>query len=108
MQPALTDEETLTLIDYARRKYAEERWPLSADLRQVREALAKLDAQPARELLPPRKPYVPSLAAQRRGKTWNVFQRFPERGLNGVNKASKPWSSRSLSIPIRTRSTSIH
>jgi hypothetical protein len=32
-EPELSDEETRTLIDYARRKFAEERWPLSPALR---------------------------------------------------------------------------
>jgi hypothetical protein len=34
-EPELSDEETRTLIDYARRKFAEERWP-SPSLRRVR------------------------------------------------------------------------
>jgi hypothetical protein len=38
-------EETRTLIAYARRRYAEDRWPLSPELRPVREALANLDTQ---------------------------------------------------------------
>ena len=56
--------ETATLIDYARRKYAEERWPLSPDLRPVREIIEKLKPKPAP--LPERKPYVPSTLAQKR------------------------------------------
>jgi hypothetical protein len=42
----LSDEETRTLIDYARRKFAEERWPLSPALRPVREIMEKLDPKP--------------------------------------------------------------
>jgi hypothetical protein len=34
-EPELSDEETRTLIDYARRKFAEERWPLSPALRPI-------------------------------------------------------------------------
>jgi hypothetical protein len=39
--------EIAAIVDYARRKYAEERWPLSPAMRPLREALAKLDPQPA-------------------------------------------------------------
>ena len=35
-EPELSDEETRTLIDYARRKFAAERWPMSPALRSVR------------------------------------------------------------------------
>jgi hypothetical protein len=40
------DESATPLIDYARRKYAEERWPLAPELRAVREAIEKLRATP--------------------------------------------------------------
>lgn len=62
----LTTDETQTLIDYARQRFAEERYQLSPALRKVREALAKLD--PKREPRPAPKPYVPStvLAKKRR------------------------------------------
>ena len=50
--PALTDEETRTLIDYARRKFAEERWPLSPALREVRAVIEKLDPKPEPAPLP--------------------------------------------------------
>jgi hypothetical protein len=43
---ALSDADTAALIDYARRKYAEERWPLAPELRAVREAIEKLRAEP--------------------------------------------------------------
>ena len=56
----LSPEETATLIDYARRKYAEERYPLSPELRDVREALLKLRPKPAPTPLAPARPYVPS------------------------------------------------
>jgi hypothetical protein len=51
-EPALSDEETHTLIDYARRKFAEERWPLSPALRPVREIMDKLDPKPEPQPLP--------------------------------------------------------
>jgi hypothetical protein len=59
----LSAEETATLIDYVRRKYAEERSPLSRELRPVQEAIGKLRGKP--EPLPPTKPHVPSLYVQR-------------------------------------------
>jgi hypothetical protein len=64
----LSPEESAALIAYARQKFAEERYPLSPALRPVREALAKLDPKLEPVPLPPAKPYVPSLAAQRRKK----------------------------------------
>ena len=45
-EPELSDEETRTLIDYARRKFAAERWPLSPAFRPVREIMEKLDPKP--------------------------------------------------------------
>jgi hypothetical protein len=35
-EPVLSDDETRTLIDYARQRFAEERWPLSPALRSDR------------------------------------------------------------------------
>jgi hypothetical protein len=35
IEPELSEEQTRTLIDYARRKFAEERWPMSPALRPV-------------------------------------------------------------------------
>jgi hypothetical protein len=46
IEPELSDEETRTLIDYARRKFAEERWPMSPALRPVRAIMEKLDPKP--------------------------------------------------------------
>ena len=66
MTSGLTDDEVQCLIDYARQRFAEERWPLSPGLRPIREALAKLDAKPKPEPQPERKPHVPSLLAQRK------------------------------------------
>ena len=51
-EPALTDEETRILIDYARQRFAEERWPLSPALRRVREIMEKLDPKPEPHPLP--------------------------------------------------------
>lgn len=62
----LSPQETATLIDYARRKYAEERYPLSPELRPVREAIEKLRPKPAPMPLAPARPYVPSLAMQKK------------------------------------------
>jgi hypothetical protein len=43
----LSPEETATLIDYARQKYAEERYPRAAELREVGAVLMKLRPGPA-------------------------------------------------------------
>jgi hypothetical protein len=40
-EPVLSDDETRTLIDYARQWFAEERWPMSPSLRPVREIMEK-------------------------------------------------------------------
>jgi len=60
----LPAQETATLIDYARRKYAEERYPLSPELRPVREAIEKLRPKPAPLPTAPARPYVPSTVMQ--------------------------------------------
>lgn len=57
----LSPEETAILIDYARQKYAEERWPLSDQLREVRAALLKLRAKPLPPPPAPAMPNVPSM-----------------------------------------------
>ena len=44
MSNVLSDEERAVLIDYAQRKYGEERWPLSIELRPVRAVIEKLRA----------------------------------------------------------------
>ena len=64
----LSREESAALIAYARQKFAEERHPLAPTLKPARDALAKLDPKPEPVPLPPAKPHVPSLAAQRRKK----------------------------------------
>jgi hypothetical protein len=60
MTADLSPEETALMIDYARRKYADERWPLAPELRPVREIVEKLRGE-AR--VPPMqiRPHEPSL-----------------------------------------------
>ena len=58
----------LRLITYARDKFADERDPFAPALRLIREALAKLDPKPILEPPASKKPYVPSLALQRKNK----------------------------------------
>ena len=45
----LSDQEIRAIIDYARRKFSEERYPLDPALKPIREALAKLDQKPLPE-----------------------------------------------------------
>jgi len=59
---ALSPEDTAILIDYARPKYAEERWPLSTELRLVREVIEKLRPKPAPVPAAPARPCEPSMA----------------------------------------------
>src|ERR1700693_6086440 len=61
--PALA-EEIGTLIDYARPRFAHERWPMSSVLRPAREILTNLDSKP--KPLPPAKPWVNSTIGQRK------------------------------------------
>jgi hypothetical protein len=51
--------DTQALINYARQKFAEERFPLAPGLRPIREALARLDPKPALIPRPASKPHVP-------------------------------------------------
>jgi hypothetical protein len=53
----LTDSDTQALIDYARQKYAEERRPLSPELREVRAVLTKLREQPPAPPAAPARPH---------------------------------------------------
>lgn len=64
--PVLSAEETAALIDYARRKYAEERWPLARELQPVRQAIEKLKG--AERVYPPVeiKRHEPSMHLQRK------------------------------------------
>jgi hypothetical protein len=64
-EPALSDEETRTLIDYARRKFAEERWPLSPALRPVRAIMERLDPKPE-PIVAPAKRVEPSWIPRRK------------------------------------------
>jgi len=64
MQIELSPEDIQALIEYARRKFLEERWPLSPELRSIRAALGKMEPKP--EPLPAPKPYVPSTLAMRK------------------------------------------
>ena len=61
--PALSAAENEILIAYARRKFSDERWPLSPELRPVREAIEKL-RKPTISAMQI-KPHVPSLYSQR-------------------------------------------
>jgi hypothetical protein len=64
----LTDDEIHGLIDYARGKFAAERYPLAPALKPIRETLAKLDPKPKPEPPAPKTPYMPSLVLQRKNK----------------------------------------
>jgi hypothetical protein len=44
-EPELSEDETRTLIDYSRRKFAEERWPMSPALRPVREIMCEANGR---------------------------------------------------------------
>jgi hypothetical protein len=57
----LSPDETQALIAYARRKLADEPYPLAPALKPIREALAKLDPKPKLAPRPPKKPYVPAM-----------------------------------------------
>ena len=63
---ALSDEEIRVLIDYARQRFAKERWPLSPALRLVREIIEKRGATATPESLPPPKAWVNSSIGQRK------------------------------------------
>jgi hypothetical protein len=64
----LTDDEAPTLIAYVRKKYGEERYPLSIELRPLREVLDKIDPRKPRPEVPATKYYAPprGTAKQRR------------------------------------------
>jgi hypothetical protein len=66
-EPAPSPEDAEILIAYARRKFAEERWPLATSLRPIREALERLQPKPKPEQpRPAPRPYVPSTLARRK------------------------------------------
>ena len=45
-EPELSEDEIRILIDYARQRFAEERWPLSPALRPVQAIMDKLNPKP--------------------------------------------------------------
>jgi hypothetical protein len=61
----LTDDEIHGLIDYARDKFAAERYPFAPALKAIRETLAKLDPKPKPQPPAPKKPYVRALCSIR-------------------------------------------
>src|SRR5260370_262684 len=65
MQPNLTPEETISLIVYARQKFAEERSPLAPALRPIRLLLARL-APSTKPVPPPKPPGELSLALRKK------------------------------------------
>jgi hypothetical protein len=65
MHPVLTDEEGMCLIDYARRKFDEERYPLAPALRPVRLLLERVAANTERAP-PPKPPGEPSWAKRKK------------------------------------------
>jgi hypothetical protein len=68
MQLDLSDEEREALTSHLRAHIRESQYPFAPALLPLRGVLEKLDPKPASEPLPERKPYVPSLAAQRKKK----------------------------------------
>jgi hypothetical protein len=73
-EPELSEDETRTLIDYARRKFAAERWPLSPSLRPVRAIMEKLDPKPEpAPLSEPGKQVGPSWRMARRRRRLRQF-----------------------------------
>jgi hypothetical protein len=61
----LTDDEIHGLIDYARDKFAAERYPFAPALKAIRETLAKLDPKPKLQPPAPKKPYVRALCSNK-------------------------------------------
>jgi hypothetical protein len=70
---ALSAEDTDALIAYARRKFAEERYPYASAQKSAREALDRLEPKPIPEPMRPLKPYVPSTLARRKKRRWKVL-----------------------------------
>ena len=66
MNPELSDNEKLALIDLLKRTIRDDRYPLSPRIRTLRGILKKLEPRPAREPLPPPKVYAPPRAAATR------------------------------------------
>ena len=63
----LSPDELNIVIDYARRKYRAERWPMSPELRPIREVLAKLEPRPEPAPEPRRSPATSAKLPPRRG-----------------------------------------
>src|SRR5712691_377538 len=66
MNAKLNDDEVQRLIDYARRKFAEERYPLAPALRPIRLLIERLTPSTT-PMPPPKPPGEPSLACERSG-----------------------------------------
>ena len=84
-EPELSDEETRTLIDYARRKFAAERWPLSPALRPVRAVMEKLDPKPE----PQPRGWVNSIVRELEGRGPRSFIQFDQRGSTEAGSAPR-------------------
>jgi hypothetical protein len=65
MSTEISDADQELLLAYARRKYAQEQWPLAEELRPVREALEPVFPKREPPPLPSPRPHLPSLHAQR-------------------------------------------
>ena len=85
----ISPQETAILIDYGRRKYAEDRWPLAPEPRSVREAIEKLRGKP--ELPPGTRQAVRGKhgLAEEAPVTTRGASRYPRRALAGDN--AKAW-----------------
>jgi hypothetical protein len=95
-EPDPSDQKNQTLIDYARRKFAEERWPLSPTLRPVRAIMEKLDPKPEPQLLPAQGTRVePSwrLVSEEAGA---LNRKLARRSVSSVAVLSQPRHSVSL------------
>jgi hypothetical protein len=66
-EPVLSDDEIHLLIDYARQRFPEERWPMSPALWQVRAIMEKLDLKP--------KPAPPPEPAKRVEPSWRMARK---------------------------------
>jgi hypothetical protein len=59
MDPDLSDADITVLVDLLKRTIDDAHYPLSPRVTRLREILAKLRPEPAREPLPPRRHYEP-------------------------------------------------
>jgi hypothetical protein len=67
MNPDLSDADITVLADLLKRTIDDARYPFSPRVTKLREVLAKLRPEPAREPLPPPKVYAPPRAERPRG-----------------------------------------